>query len=244
MKKNLLSVLVVGLSLAGCSYPMEELGLFKNSGTELSFAKAFQNKELSFEIVKQTSLRTCLECHASGARAMGTATQVLAQKAEILDVIQSGAMPPRSGGYSPLSSCEKQILEIWLEDQLHNRVSTQKVGDLSACAGAEAPKEKVKTDLKKLELSYANLKKEILQPKCMVCHTAETAKRTVLDEVENLHDRNLLAETAEDSILYQVTVPGMNKRFMPPQRGKTILPPLTAEELDYMKRWIEAGAPK
>ncbi|WP_374033319.1 hypothetical protein ACES2I_11000 [Bdellovibrio bacteriovorus] len=242
MKKHFVFLAVLGLSLVGCSYPMEELGLFKTGGLEVKGFSKFQNEKVSFDVVKATAMSTCLECHTSGSRSMDTAEEVLAQKDSILSVINKGTMPPRSSGYQPLSACEKQILETWIDDQMRSRSDVQKVGELSNCGEAEAPVQKPKTDLATLELSFENLKKEILAPKCMVCHSTETAKRTILETVADLHNHNLLAASAEESVLYQVTVPGMNKRFMPPQRGKTILAPLTEAELSYMKRWIEAGA--
>lgn len=95
-----------------------------------------------------------------------------------------------------------------------------------------------KTDFKNLEVSFANLTKEILAPKCLSCHTTETAKKTVLEDTEHIEMKGLLKETAEDSVLYQVCVPGMNKRFMPPK--KSGIPALTEDELEYLKKWIES----
>lgn len=232
---------VLGLTLTGCSYALEEVGLFKTSDS-LPRIGAFQfaDQKISFEVVTSFSMRTCMECHATGNRSMNTAEKVLAQKDSILGAINKESMPPRSGGYKPLTACEKQILETWIDDQLHNRLEVQKVKDLPACAGAEAPKAKPKTDFKTLEVSFENLKTEILEPKCLSCHTTETAKKTVLEDVAHINEKGLLKEKAEDSILYQITVPGMYKRFMPPTR--TGIAPLTADELDYMKRWIESGA--
>lgn len=245
MKKALLFVgALMGLSLTGCSYALEELGLFKTDGSGLpqigSFA-AFRDQSVSFEVVKATSLRTCQECHASGSRAMDTAAKVLAQKDSILGAVQRETMPPRSAGYKALNACEKQILETWLDDQTHDRKDVQKVKDLAACADAEAPKEKPATDFKALELSFENLKAEIFNAKCMVCHSKETAKRTVLDDLQVIKEKGLIKESAADSVLYQIVVPGMYKRFMPPQNGKYGIKPLTPEETDYLKRWIDAG---
>lgn len=242
MKKHFVFLAILGLPLVGCSYPMEELGLFKTGGLEVKGFSKFQNEKVSFDVVKSTALSTCLECHTSGGRSMNTAEKVLAQKDAILGAINKGSMPPRSAGYKPLTACEKQILETWIDDQVRSRSDVQKVGELSNCGDAEAPVQKPETDLATLELSFENLKKEILGPKCMVCHSTETAKRTILETVADLHKHKLLAATAEESVLYQVTVPGMNKRFMPPQRGNTMLAPLTEAELSYLKRWIEAGA--
>ncbi|MNL49552.1 hypothetical protein D3C87_1724960 [compost metagenome] len=55
-----------------------------------------------------------------------------------------------------------------------------------------------------------------------------------------MKDNELILATADESLLYQVTVPGRVKYFMPP-KDKGIAP-LTEEEQDYLKRWIEAGA--
>ncbi|KHD88141.1 MAG: hypothetical protein OM95_10210 [Bdellovibrio sp. ArHS] len=247
MKKAVLIIMsaFMGLSLTGCSYALEELGVFKTDGSGIprvgSF-EAFRDQPISFEVVKSTSLRTCQECHASGNRAMDTADKVLAQKDSILAAVHKESMPPRSAGYKPLDACEKQILETWVDDQMHERTEVQKVKDLATCANAQAPREKPPTDFKTLELSFENLKTEIFNAKCLVCHSKETARRTVLDDLDLIKAKGLIKESATESILYQIVVPGMYKRFMPPQNGKTSIKPLTAEETDYLKRWIEAGA--
>ncbi|WP_295900589.1 c-type cytochrome [uncultured Bdellovibrio sp.] len=242
MKKTLLiSLAIAGFTLTGCSYALEEVGLFKTSdGLPKVGAFQFADQKVSFEVVASVSMRTCLECHATGNRSMNTAEKVLAQKDSILGAVNKESMPPRSSGYKPLTACEKQILETWIEDQTHNRIEVQKVKDLPACAGLEAPKAKPKTDFKTLELSFENLKTEILAPKCLSCHTTETAKKTVLEDLEHINAKELIKETAEDSLLYKIVVPGMYKRFMPPTR--TGIAPLTADELDYLKRWIDSGA--
>ncbi|WP_374030119.1 hypothetical protein [Bdellovibrio bacteriovorus] len=242
-KKSLLFLVFSVLLAGGCSYPLQELGLYKTDGAGIPGLGSLQTKAVNFETVKLTAMRTCLECHTSGSRSMDTAEEVLVQKESILSAVHKESMPPRSSGYKPLTACEKQILETWIEDQTHERKSTQKVGQLAACAGVEAPKEKPKTDLKSLELSFANLQAEIFGPKCMACHSQERAKRTVLEDVNVIREKGFLKEKAEDSILYQIVVPGLYKRFMPPQNGKYGIAPLTADEVDYLKRWIDAGAP-
>lgn len=242
----LMSFAVVGI-LSGCSYGMEEVGLFKTGpdGLPRLGVAEFADQKISFEVVKSVSLKSCLQCHTSGGNSMNTPEKVIALQDRILEQINLGTMPPRSSGYKELTACEAKILETWLEDQKHNRVTEQKVKDLSACAGLQAPKEKPATDFKNLELSFANLKQEIFAPKCLSCHSAEKAKKTNLEDLAHINERELIKEKAEDSILYKIVVaPGIDtpkgKRFMPPTRSG--MPAMTADEIDYLKRWIEAGA--
>lgn len=241
MKKSLWILLVIpALFNFGCSYAFEELGVYKNSipGTPKIGALEFADQNISFDVVKATALSTCLECHTEGNHSMNTPEKTLAQKDKILSEIQEGAMPPRSSGYKALSDCDRQILETWMDDKVHDRISTQKVKELSACGHIEAPKAKPKTDFKTLELTFENLKREILAPKCLSCHTTETAKKTNLEDIEHINARNLLKETAAESALYQVCVPGLNKRFMPPK--KSGIPALAEDELEFLKKWIES----
>jgi uncharacterized membrane protein len=239
----LISILFTLSVLSGCGYPMELLGVYKSSdGLPGGFnAGAFAEKTVDFEVLKVTALDSCLHCHTSGGKSMNTPEKLIALKTEILASIQDGSMPPKSSGYKPLGDCEKQILETWLEDQTQSRAPSRKVGELSKCADAAPAKPKAPTDFAALELSFENLTKEILAPKCLSCHTDETAKKTVLDQYSLLGAQKLLADTAEDSMLYKVTV-GTAKRFMPPKNKG--IDPLTDAEKDYLKRWIEAGAPE
>lgn len=237
--KAMLLLFSWGLALSGCSYALEEVGIYKGDLGDVKQIGAlqFSEKKINFEVVKSLSLRTCLQCHTEGNKSMNTPEKVLALKDTILSEINDGSMPPRSSGYKPLTDCEQKVLETWIDDQLHNRTEIQKVKDLSACAGAEAPQEKPATDFKNLEVSFENLKTEILAPKCLSCHSVEKAKKTVLEDLEHINEKGLIKKTAEESVLFQVCVPGMNKRFMPPK--KSGIPALTTEELDYLKRWIE-----
>jgi uncharacterized membrane protein len=240
---TLISILFALSTFAGCGYPMEMLGVFKvTDNLPGGFnAGAFADKTVDFDVLKVTALDSCLHCHTNGGKSMNTPEKVIALKSEILDSIQESTMPPKSSGYKHLGECEKQILDTWLDDQNHSRAPSRKVGDLSKCGNAAPGKPKLPPDFSTLELSFVNLTTEILAPKCLSCHTDETAKKTVLDQYALLSAQRLLAETAEDSMLYKVTV-GTAKRSMPPKNKG--IDALTDAEKDYLKRWIEAGAPE
>lgn len=249
--------------LNGCSYALESLGIAKpdSSPTQKGPAtsgKASDNAQLiTFEVVKNLSLKTCLECHAG----MSKPEKVLQQRNKILSEINSGDMPPKSKGYEPLSTCERNILESWIDDQLNNRPATKKIQDLAGCGvqdiptsvtpmpphTPEAPPTEVppteipKKSLKDLEATFENLKKEVLEPKCLACHTTEKAVETVLEDPASIQSdyKDLLADKAEDSTLYKVCVTREDGTArMPPKKSK--IPVLTPDELDLLKRWIES----
>lgn len=226
---------------------MEELGIYKTTKDilgDLGNLSKFSEETVTFDLVKRTAMSTCMDCHSKGAAAMGTAEQALNLREAILEVVETDVMPPRKSGYSPLSACEKQILQTWMDDQVNNRTASTKVKDLASCGGVNAPKPvepKKPTDFATLELSFENLKKEILEPKCLSCHTQETAKRTVLETSQDLFSKpGLVTTSAETSVLYMIVVPNAYKRFMPPV--KSGIAALTPEETDYLKRWIDSQA--
>ncbi|WP_253715988.1 hypothetical protein [Bdellovibrio bacteriovorus] len=257
--KKLVLISMTTLTILGCSFPMEQLGLFK-TGTGLPEIKPFSNDELiTFDIVKKSSLSTCTQCHEFTK----TADQVIANQVDILARINtsgSGLMPPPSKGYRALTDCEKQILVTWLDDQKVGRASP-KIKELTACANqttepAPQPQPEPKptatpkpepVDFANLEVNFANLQKYILEPKCLRCHTPQAKDkeegkvRTNLTSESEIQGQGLLDATIEKAVLYQVVVPGLNKRFMPPVRSG--LPALTEPEVDYLKRWILSVPP-
>lgn len=235
---------------------MEQMGLFKTGGGLPEITPFSADALITFEVVKERSLKTCNQCHDFTKNA----DTVIANQVDILARINtsgSGLMPPPSKGYRALTSCEKQILVTWLDDQKVGRASP-KVSELNTCASETtppAPQPEVKptatpaptptpepVDFANLEVSYANLQKYILEPKCLRCHTPqekdkeEGKVRTLLTSTDEIQGQGLLSETIEKAVLYQVVMPGLNKRFMPPVRSG--IPALTEGEVEYLKRWI------
>lgn len=234
---------MVALTLMGCSFPMEEAGLFKVGKNEIPplTTLAYADQTITFNVLKSTALKACLECHSTGRNAMGTSEQVIALGKDILNAVNGNVMPPKASGYKSLTDCEKQILETWLDDQAQGRKSVR-IKDLPRCQGAVTPPSEEKPDITKLEITFANLQKYIIAPKCLSCHAHDIQDvNTVLDSVQAMHDKNLLADTAENSKLYQMILPTA-KRQMPPT--KSGLPKLTLDEQVFLKTWIDKGAPK
>lgn len=238
------SVLLLSLTvwtLGGCSFAMEEAGLFKvgKSGLPELGTLAYSDQEITFEVLKSTAMRTCMECHTTGRNAMGTQAEALALSNKILSEVNGNEMPPKSSGYKTLTDCEKQIVETWFDDQTQGRKSV-KIKDLPKCQGAVAPPKEEKPDITKLEVTFANLQKYILAPKCLSCHAHDVDQvGTVLDSVAAMHDHKVLAATAEESRLYKIVLPTAKKQMPPTRSG---LPKLTTDEQVFLKKWIDNGA--
>jgi uncharacterized membrane protein len=235
---------ILSETLTGCSYALQEAGLYpasKNTASPKgkSNAEKFSDQKITFEVVKVTALVTCLECHTSGRNAMATKEQFLAQKDLIRLEIENNEMPPKSSGFKLLSECEKQILETWIEDQDKNLESV-KISELSKCTNTNSPEKIEKPDINTLSVSFENLQKYILAPKCLSCHSSETREGDiVLESIQSLQDGQVIASTAEESLLYRIVLPG-KKGQMPP--AKSGLPRLTDDELNFLKKWIDNGA--
>lgn len=236
-----LSFILLVFTLTSCSYTLGELGLYGDGKVPKISLAQMSEMDLNFATVKVLALSTCFECHASGNHALNTPEKILELKAEVLDSVRKKTMPPAISGYKPLNDCEIKILETWIEDRTQNRATVQKVKDLPVCANAKPTAPKPITDFAALPLSYENLKREILAPKCLSCHyTGAPGYQYPLDSLEILIEKEMVLATSEESSLYQLVLPERVQSFMPPRRSG--LQPLTAAEIDYVKRWIDDGA--
>lgn len=246
MKKNLFLTLcsstLLAVLLAGCSEPFSNLGVVSDKDNSIKIlSKADLAQEtLSYDVLSKTALSSCLNCHSSGSTNLSTAANLAENGDDVLSEIQSGAMPPRSSGFKQLDACEKQMLEYWLDDQSHSRVSTVKVGDLPQCASySGAPAQPAPVDFAKLPLSYTNLRDDILAKHCMSCHTTDNPRSKILfDTLDEVQKEGLLGTSSADSKLFAIVT--ATTKFMPP--AKSGLPRLNEAEVDYLKRWLDGGA--
>lgn len=127
-----------------------------------------------------------------------------------------GSMPPRT----KLSHDEIDYIRRWiLEGAIEKKVEVLPLSQLPA--------------------TYSNLKERILQDKCIRCHNPDKARADVdLSEYSKLFDYSeyfsLITEAGnpEGSSLYTEVSSGN----MPPRN------PLSKEEVEFVKRWIQEGA--
>ena len=92
---------------------------------------------------------------------------------------------------------------------------------------------------------FQSIENNIIQPRCTKCHTAEgSAEHVSLDSVKDLTGGNepfVIPKAADMSWLVEVLQPDQSgKPDMPPANSG--IAPLTPEELNVIKDWINAGA--
>ena len=227
-----------------------------------------QNDLISYTLLKQTSLSTCLNCHSGKIKPnLSSVDGLQKNKSKLLDEVTKDKMPPVKKGYSPLSKCSKAILKLWL-DQGSPETTDIKVGSIDDCKSTDnkedstAPVTPEKPPTTPLEppvitpeppaavtpillmpLNYQTLKTQILEPKCLKCHS----------EKENKEDENILFTSykaltaasewnapAEKSVVYDEI--SDESDGMPPAEDST--PRLTPDEIEFVKKWIDAGKPE
>ncbi len=99
-----------------------------------------------------------------------------------------------------------------------------------------------------LEVSFNRDIRPILSDKCFACHGPDAGQREAdlrLDQRESAtakrdDDRVIVPGNTEAStLLHRVSTPDVDELMPPPDEGQ----PLTAAEIDLLRRWIEQGAP-
>ena len=234
MKTRLLLSLSFLFSLAACSVPFDDLRI-TGSGDIPGFN--FQDAALNFKTVQQTSLSSCVRCHAGGKLDLRDPAVVVQARESILNAVNKGTMPPKSSGMKALTPCETQILETWIDDQIVSRKSNQKVSQLAKCSQYQKAPVAKPVDLSTLEPSFANVKAQIFAFKCLECHQEIKSKgKTNLETIESIEAKGLLTPFPEQSKIYQ-RAHRRGKGQMPPVSSG--IPVLTESEMAFVKRWLE-----
>lgn len=230
-------------SLIGCSYPMEQSGVTRNTKntqenqTNILEKQTDQSKQLvTFEFVKTSALKTCYQCHFNK---FDTEEQLMNIKELVLNRVNKDEMPPSWSGLKPLSECEKEILQTWISNRSQSlpQASTY---DLTKCAAQRSAINEDKSELLNQPLTFETLKTQILEKKCIICHNENLSEGgVVLETLKDLKDQDLIAKTAELSLLYKKILSNA-KRSMPP--ASSGIAKLTEEEELFLKSWIDSGA--
>lgn len=195
-------------------------------------------------LVKNTVLKTCMDCHVGRTPPeLGSVSTIQQNVTNVIAWVNSNAMPPGKNGYSPLSDCNKAILTKW--SQLGSpETSNEKVGDLAECKGVTPPPE---TDLpiEKMPLTYQTLLTKVLQPKCLKCHNpdyedVEAAGILFYPYSEITKRPRLWSAPGAKSKMVRVLTKDDETRMPPPEDGAQ----LSNEEIQFVIKWIDAGAPQ
>jgi uncharacterized membrane protein len=123
--------------------------------------------------------------------------------------------------YQPLTTEEALLLQAWIE---------------AGGPGNQNP-------VSQLEPTFESIRKNILVPKCLICHKAGGETDHIpLSTREDLIDSPLeivIPGNAEESMFMIVVQEGARKQMPPPESGMT---PLAEEEKKVVENWILEGA--
>lgn len=98
------------LGMSSCQYSHQSNQPF-DANTSLQ-----TNTMVTFDTVKSYSLRSCQNCHSgTQSPALITYSDVKNNLDQIVEEISTDSMPPTDEGYQLLGTCQKAILQKWIE---------------------------------------------------------------------------------------------------------------------------------
>lgn len=217
-------ILGIALSLFSCI-------LEKEKTTKLKFiSNTALLEKVSYQLINQRIFSPkCISCHGdSGGINLESYNSILLH----LDKINQSAIIDQTMPKSPYSKLTKQdliLLSTWIKAGAPE----------TAEDGSTPPPIKIEP----LKPTFKSIQKNILQKKCMVCHSSgKEAERVNLNSPEEMIESPygiIVPEVPDESGLVLVTLPTARKRMPPPKSGLTALRP---EEIEVLKEWITNGA--
>ena len=206
---------------------------------------------ITFELVSNYSLKTCKNCHSGVTKpALDSIEAFRSNISTVMSEIDGGDMPPPSKGFSALDSCQKALMRKWVDTGMAE-TSTATVADVPECktAGPINTTPDPVTPIELMPLNYETLNTRIIQPKCIMCHdTGGEAELYPFYPYSLMMDKDLgsgnewKAPGATSKVHKAIIAPDGDDDLMPPTDSK--IPRLTAQEVDYIVRWIDAGNPE
>lgn len=193
---------------------------------------------ISSDLVQKSVLGTCIQCHNNFAEI----NNIRAGIKEIQSRISSDQMPPADRGFKPLDACLKSILQQWVSEGLPDQSQTL-VSNLVGC-NQGVPISQPETPILEMPITYETLRNRILEKRCLHCHNPQSedpdAAEILLAPYEELvAHKNLLGENSSTSQFYKIVSRTDDERMPPPVDSS----PLPAEEIEFIKKWINAGHP-
>ncbi len=215
--------------------------------------KISADQTVNAKLIQNFVLASCVRCHSSTQPILNSLDAIKLNIKKIQSSVNANQMPPSRAGYSPLTDCEKDILRAWISENTPDE-STIKVASLPTCEAyvpVVAPKPVRPTPPKKpqtildMPLNYDTLNTQILQKKCTHCHNADgpdiMAAMYLFYPYSNIISHGkLLGTNRHDSNFVKMLEAPDDERMPPAEDG----PRLTDDELEFVRRWIDAGHPE
>lgn len=234
---TIFTLVFISIFISSCRYSKTTIG---NGGGDLNTPLNSEDY-ISYNLVKNTSMKTCSNCHAGNqAPDLSSLSEIQNNLTLIQDETSSAGMPPRESGYAPLDACSQAVLDQWISMGAPEETGLQ-VKSIAACATQQIPP--VEIPIENSPLTYDTLVNKFLQKKCLQCHNAGSSdpdSSTILfypyaEVVKN--PKYWSSPSAKSKVMQEIT-----SQDMPPSDSG--VEPASAEEIDFVKRWIEAGRPQ
>ncbi len=205
-------------------------------------------KFVDVNTIMNKTLVSCKSCH----REMVNSDAIRSKIDSIRDSVEDDWMP-FGNRFSKLNACDKATLTAWSAGGMLE-TSTLLVSSLEACRPVSNPGEvspvevpvpiDVETPLAILPLNFSTFENRILEKHCTSCHNSSSidfeASEILFSPFLKLKENpKYLGTGSTDSRIYKRINRDDDLR-MPPLS----FPSLNQEELDFVKRWIDAGAPE
>lgn len=186
---------------------------------------------VSFEQVqKEVFIPKCISCHGNqgGVNLESHASAHHHMEAIRESTLQSKVMP--KSPISPLNDRQYEVITAWID-----------AGGPDEPAGNNPSDEETPSTPTGNGVSFKEIKKQILDLKCLTCHrVGEHAGNIPLETREQLLSSSiglLIPGKPMESKIYTITVPGV-MNMMPPYPDT----PLTNAQRKMLKEWIKNGA--
>ncbi|MBC7539423.1 MAG: hypothetical protein H7281_11425 [Bacteriovorax sp.] len=222
---KLIFLIMISLLVSSCSYRKE-----KESNFLVSYNQAMLDK-VSYQLINQKIfIPKCISCHGnSGNVNLESYISAYGHVDKIREVTLLTHKMPKSP-YPALNNEELVLLATWI----HAGAPEKPLG-----GGGDLPPPTTEP----LEPKFSSIKKNILQTKCFVCHSAgKEGERVSLNSPEDMINSPLeivIPGNPDESDLILVVSPDARKIMPPKKSGMASLKP---EEIETIKQWIANGA--
>lgn len=206
--------------------------------------------KVDYNTVREYALNTCKSCH-NGIQSplLNSIDSWKTNGEKVLSAIEGingiKFMPPKEEGYEALNACQVDLVKSWLNQGAPEN-SEILVSSLPSCDKNLNGGEK---NILEMPVNYQTLNTKILQPKCISCHNENSGSDAAFSPLYPYQElagrRNLIGRNSATSKFVKILASNTESR-MPPfaDDSGNPLEALTADELEFVKRLVDAGFPE
>lgn len=237
-------IIICSLLTVSCNYNVQKNPANNNqTGNGNSLLKA--DAVINWDLMQNSILNQCMSCHiGKSSPELGSYAAVVQNKNKIAIAVNNNSMPPAKNGYQPFDDCRKAILNSWVQAGSPETM-TAHVSDFPDCKNITDNPGSSNIPLAQAPLNYDTVLKRILQPKCINCHNPDSddidAAGILFYPYSEIVNRvRLWQAPAISSKIIKVLTRNDEDRMPPPPKDE----PLSKDEIDFIKRWVDAGVPQ